>query len=234
LHLDPGNTHALAYQTLTLHHVGKYAQVRELLGLETLVQESLLPIPLDYASHEALNDDLADYVCTHPSIWSGRRQGISSELFLDAEGPPLALRDAISETVRDYIQAFPTDSTLPFVKRRPAQFLLSGWCNVLDSGADAHVHPNAWLSGVYYARAQGVLRDVERETAGCLQVGPPDEKLYSTDDFPTRVFRPRDGWLVAFPSYLWHRILPFEGRGKRISYAFDVVPNKHKPRPPAT
>ena len=32
-----------------------------------------------------------------------------------------------------------------------------------------------------------------------------------------------EGCLVVFPSYLWHRILPFENRGERISYAFDVV-----------
>ncbi|MFT5174306.1 MAG: tetratricopeptide (TPR) repeat protein [Gammaproteobacteria bacterium] len=224
LALDPGNTHALAYQTLTLHRVGEHARVRDLVGLDDLVRELRLPLPAGYDSHDTLNQELAAYACAHPSLWSGRRKGISSELFLDAEGPPLVLRGAIDEAVDTYIDALPSTSGHPFVARRPSQFLLSGWCNVLDAGADAHVHPNAWLSGVYYVRTEGVVDDSVTDQAGCLQVGPPDEKFYAARDFPARVFRPRDGWLVVFPSYVWHRILPFEGRGQRISYAFDVVP----------
>jgi hypothetical protein len=36
--------------------------------------------------------------------------------------------------------------------------------------------------------------------------------------------RPTEGQLVLFPSYFYHRILPFDADGIRISVAFDVVP----------
>ena len=30
--------------------------------------------------------------------------------------------------------------------------------------------------------------------------------------------------LVLFPSYVWHRTIPFDGGGERISVAFDLHP----------
>jgi hypothetical protein len=73
-------------------------------------------------------------------------------------------------------------------------------------------------------RTEGVVGDGGEDMGGCLEVGAPDQKHYRVEDYPVRVFRPREGYMVVFPSYVWHRILPFEGRGQRISYAFDVVP----------
>jgi tetratricopeptide (TPR) repeat protein len=224
LNLDPGNTHALAFQSITLHEVGDTERWHAINGLDSLVREMVLPTPPEFDSLDALNDSLADFANSHPSVWRGRRRGISSELFLDGAGPPLALRESIRRAVQAYIDELPGDSQHAFIRRRPAQFLLSGWCNVLDEGAPSHIHPNAWLSGAYYVRADAVLDDVDEGPDGCLQVGPPDEAHYSVADYPARVFRPREGHMVVFPSYVWHRILPFASSERRISYAFDVIP----------
>lgn len=225
LAIDPGNTHALAFQSITLHQLGERERWRRLTALDALVRELEPPVPAGYADRHALNDALAAFATAHPSVWSGRRRGISSELFLDGEGPPAALCESIRTAVQRYIEELPRLDH-PFVHRRPRQFVLSGWCNVLDRGAPAHVHPNAWLSGVYYVRTEGVVGDAVDDLAGCLQVGAPDEAHYPVEGYEVRVFRPREGRMVVFPSYLWHRILPFEGRGSRISYAFDVVPTR--------
>ena len=40
----------------------------------------------------------------------------------------------------------------------------------------------------------------------------------------TRVIRPETGAMLLFPSYFWHRTIPFESDQERISVAFDVVP----------
>ncbi len=37
------------------------------------------------------------------------------------------------------------------------------------------------------------------------------------------VIRPETGLLVLFPSFFWHRTIPFQGGGKRISIAFDLI-----------
>ena len=94
---------------------------------------------------------------------------------------------------------------------------------MLDAGADAHVHPNAWLSGSYYVKTADIVDAGDNTMGGCIEVGPPGEAHYKTEHYPRRVFTPEEGHMVVFPSYIWHRILPFADRGERISYAFDVV-----------
>jgi len=45
-----------------------------------------------------------------------------------------------------------------------------------------------------------------------------------------KAFRPEDGLMMVFPSYFYHRTIPFEattpieGAEQRISIAFDVLP----------
>lgn len=39
-----------------------------------------------------------------------------------------------------------------------------------------------------------------------------------------RAYRPREGLLLLFPSYVYHRTLPFESSETRISIAVDVIP----------
>ena len=41
---------------------------------------------------------------------------------------------------------------------------------------------------------------------------------------PTRLVEPRLGRVVLFPSFLFHRTVPFRGKDRRISIAFDLLP----------
>jgi hypothetical protein len=62
--------------------------------------------------------------------------------------------------------------------------------------------------------------------AGAIEFGrPPDDLEFSLEP-PVRLVRPKEGLLVLFPSYLFHRTLPFESDQKRISIAFDVIPQR--------
>ncbi len=38
-----------------------------------------------------------------------------------------------------------------------------------------------------------------------------------------KAFRPEEGLMMAFPSYFYHRTVPFEAAETRISIAFDVL-----------
>ena len=85
-----------------------------------------------------------------------------------------------------------------------------------------HLHPDAWLSGVYYVQVPAVVAGGE-DHAGWLEFGEP------SPDFPLavtpperRLVRPEEGLLVLFPGYFYHHTVPFEGEGRRISIAFDV------------
>jgi hypothetical protein len=39
-----------------------------------------------------------------------------------------------------------------------------------------------------------------------------------------KAFRPEEGLMMVFPSYFYHRTIPFEAVEQRISIAFDVLP----------
>ncbi len=39
-----------------------------------------------------------------------------------------------------------------------------------------------------------------------------------------RTFQPEEGLMLLFPSYFYHRTVPFEAAEERISISFDVKP----------
>ena len=41
--------------------------------------------------------------------------------------------------------------------------------------------------------------------------------------------RPEEGMLVLFPSYFYHRTIPFESAQQRICIAFDAIPRFGQP-----
>ena len=43
-------------------------------------------------------------------------------------------------------------------------------------------------------------------------------------ELPTRAIPPEEGRMLLFPSYMYHRTIPFESETRRISIALDAVP----------
>jgi len=39
-----------------------------------------------------------------------------------------------------------------------------------------------------------------------------------------RAIRPREGLMLLFPSYFYHRTVPFSAAEPRVSIAFDAIP----------
>jgi hypothetical protein len=62
--------------------------------------------------------------------------------------------------------------------------------------------------------------------AGGFQLGRPPRELPFKGDFPIRTIRPHEGLMVLFPAYLYHGTVPFRSKKRRISIAFDVVPDR--------
>ena len=98
------------------------------------------------------------------------------------------------------------------------------WPTVLGSQGHqaSHIHPGGWLSGVYYVRLPaGVGGD---DQAGWIEFGDPGAEIPHVRAPETRRARPEAGLMLLFPSYLFHRTLPFAANEPRISIAFDVLP----------
>jgi uncharacterized protein (TIGR02466 family) len=80
-----------------------------------------------------------------------------------------------------------------------------------------HVHPGSVWSGVYYvevpelAGEQGGLELLDPRTARRVRHGTGVHRI-----------APSPGLLVAFPSWLEHRVRPHDAPGERIAVAFNV------------
>jgi uncharacterized protein (TIGR02466 family) len=100
------------------------------------------------------------------------------------------------------------------------------WANILESEGFQvpHIHPSGWLSAVYYVRVPGVVRSDGH--AGWIEFGEPYTDIFHSVRPETLALRPEDGLLLMFPSYFYHRTLPFHSDEQRISIAFDIVPKR--------
>lgn len=94
-----------------------------------------------------------------------------------------------------------------------------------------HNHPMASWSGVYCVSPGE--DDGTREDSGALHfanplmmanmfVDPANSHLRNPYAMSGRSFRLRAGQLVLFPSWVNHEVLPFHGRGERITVAFNT------------
>jgi len=109
----------------------------------------------------------------------------------------------------------------------------SGWANVLRAGGlnQRHLHRGNHVSLVYYVETGGVADaqvdpDIP-ETSGALELMDPRghfEMATLREDPLGRnlIIRPENGRLVAFPSWLYHQVTPYQGEGERISIAVNV------------
>lgn len=234
LRLDPGNTRALAYKTIALEQLGKHDAARELLDIDRFLWSKYLSTPKNYRSVGEFNAALSVFACNHRTIMHDRagkttRGGAQTgELFANAEGAAAVLLAELEQIVDCYVQALPKDAQHPFSARRPQQpYCIRGWATVLDSGGyqDPHVHPSGWLSGVYYVQVPERADLANKDQAGWIEFGAWDRRFgkKATNARQIRALRPEEGLLLLFPSYFWHRTLPFSSREQRISYAFDVL-----------
>lgn len=118
-------------------------------------------------------------------------------------------------------------SILRFLRIGPEAFEITGcWATVLAQGAThkAHSHPNNFLSGVYYVRAQAGsdtinFHDPRSQTR---VIRPPVVELtaQNTDQVVVRV---TNGTLLMFPSYLEHSVDANASAGERISISFNIM-----------
>ena len=116
------------------------------------------------------------------------------------------------EAFHGYRRRLPKRSEHPFAIAVPERWELHLWATVMDDGGyqAPHIHPAAWLSGVYYAAVPETVTADDSDHQGWLELGmPPDD--YPAPKTPlVQRFMPEAGKLVLFPSYIYHRTIPHE------------------------
>jgi uncharacterized protein (TIGR02466 family) len=227
LEQNPQSSGGLSLLALLEREAGNEALAASLLDYDEWLFQDFWEPP-EGTTLEAFSAELARQVQAHPSLvraprahatQAGWHSGALSGL---GEGPLAWLEEQLSLRVAEIWRRLP-EAPHPTFRHRPAEVTLNLWAVVLEAGGHQvpHIHPEAWLSGVTYVE----LPSLEGQgPEGELEFGEPDPALLLEAPQPKRRLVPEVGKLYAFPSFYYHRTLPFEGAGRRISIAFDVIP----------
>lgn len=232
LETHPGNPSALAFQAIALNEAGDDDAVRKLYDFNRLLRPAEISPPDGFASVTDFNAALAQHVRGHPSLayapasHATRKGRHSGELTIEPKGPITGLEQLIMAAVEAYRKDLPEDPNHPFLAQRPRGLSLSIWGVVMEDRGHqvAHIHPAAWLSGVYYPEIPDVVRDDDPEQQGWIEFGRPPADFHTTKEPLTTRIRPREGLILLFPSYMYHETVPFRAPVERMSIAFDVMP----------
>ena len=113
-----------------------------------------------------------------------------------------------------------------FIKLWPKSFQLYGWhVRYKKLGHQTlHVHPDGWLSGVFYIKIPKERK--KNEGAIKFSLHGFNYPIFSKEKkIPSKYYLPKSGDLVLFPSSLFHGTVPCESEEERQVVAFDLRPN---------
>ena len=235
----PGNTALLAWKALVLQELGAREAARGLVDFDRFIRPVRVEAPTPFANLEDFNRALVDHVTRHPTlVYAPSRHATrfgkhSGELLAEPKGPVAHLEEKIREAVDAYIDSLTTDPGHPFLANPPRRFDLTAWCILLERQGHQvpHIHPAAWLSGVYYLQLPEIIAQRGQDEAGWIEFGRPPEHFHCTAEPEIAQFQPEPGLMLLFPSYFYHRTLPFESEEVRISISFDVLPKPFMNQP---
>lgn len=230
---SPANRKPLAYRAAALIELGRRDEARVLLDFERLLLHHPVPPPPGHASIAMFNAALCAHVRRHPTLaweppdkstFGGSQTG---ELLAGEQGPAVAFKgiiaDAVAAHMRRVRHLLPEH---PWVLGLPQRWRVATWAVVLqDQGHQGpHFHPDGYISGVYYASLPPTMAADDAGHAGWIEFGRTADAIGGTREPMLELVRPEEGLMLLFPSYLYHRTIPFRGDAPRISIAFDVMP----------
>lgn len=234
---QPTHIRANALAATCLYDSGRRDEADRLVGWGTLTRTYPLPLPDGYPDIEAFNRALAAAVRAHPNRrddWDPTKRAIRGGALvtdvLKHDDPAIqAFARSLAVILDRYVKDLPpvsSDPTHPHLRAIPSGYALDAWGNVLGEGGhqSGHIHNLGWLSGVYYVEMPPAVREDDPDRAGWIEFNRPGYGIPDSGRATVRTLKPEAGTLALFPSYVWHRTVPFTGGGERISIAFDLHP----------
>lgn len=232
LALRPGHTVALALKSVALQEKGDTDALQHLVDFDRLIGAFDIDVPDGYDDLDSFNRALADYCQGHRSLKyapgdKATELGSQTDNLAPEHDTPVAdLLKAIEACAAQYRADRPESSDHPFLSQRPDTWEIDIWATVLESGGhqQSHIHRVGWLSGVYYAQKPEVINaeNAASDQAGWIEFGSPVFYPKANAEPITRCYPPVEGRLYLFPSYFYHRTMPFFSETPRISFAFDL------------
>ncbi|HEX7968103.1 MAG TPA: tetratricopeptide repeat protein, partial [Stellaceae bacterium] len=233
LRLSPGNIEALGLKSLALDEMGDRAGARYLVDFDRFVRTvEFTAAPEGFAGMAEFNAALARHALTHPTLRLPPKTDahyhcptlrITDEFLAEPKGPAASFERMIEQAVSDYVARIAqADPTHPYLVNPPRRWQLTSWAAVLDGegNLNPHVHYDGYVSGVYYAQIPQPIGAPGQGNAGWFELGASPSRFPCKTVPQTLTIEPRPGLMILFPSYFYHRTLPFTAPEPRISIAF--------------
>jgi Flp pilus assembly protein TadD len=232
-HLDACVRHGLAtsgvhaHRAIALTQIGDLEALHRLVDFDGLVKPAHIGDGHGFASLAEFNRLLAAHVVENVTLHEDKTtvHGLDTKEILESPLPAIAaLKRFIYSQIEARLRDLP-EAGHPFTAGAPHQWRTMSWgVKMWREGYQVpHIHHKAWLSGVYYVQLPEVVTDGQVGHEGWIEFGRAPTHLYASAEPPVRLIRPIEGMMLSFPSYVWHRTIPFEGTRDRISIAFDVI-----------
>ena len=221
-----------ALEAVQFRGVGDEAGYGDLLDLDAFTRTTQLEPPSHYANLAAFNTELARVLRDmHDFSAAPLDQSLRS-----GTQTPTDLRHSKAPVIRDffamvegafeaYRQSLSPLEGHPLLGAIPDSFELVGaWSVRLGPGGRHvnHVHPEGWVSSVYYVDVPPQLAD-SPDREGWLKFCEPPFPV--PGQAPQKYVEPKAGELTLFPSYAWHGTVPIRS-GERLTIAFDIAPKR--------
>ncbi len=227
----PGHPSALAFKAIALRDLGDAEHAAELDSASRFIVRNPVSPPDGFADIATFNKALGDHVLSHPTLTEAPKAHAtvagqhSGELLAGEAGPMATFADIVMAGFQSYRRRFTGEPAHPFLDQCPEHVRLSIWGVVMhDAGHQvAHIHPSAWLSGVYYVEVPDSVAKDDPGHAGWIEFGRPPADIHHKAEPDVTLFCPEPGLMILFPSHFYHRTVPLMGNDRRISIAFDVM-----------
>ncbi len=196
---------------------------------DTFVARSIIDVPRGWSTLQSYLSDLREAL--HPlhsfrghMAGQSARQGSQTQQDLTRSDHPAirAFFQAVDYPIRRRIAALGAGDD-PLRRRITKAYDFNGVWSIRLQPAGFHVnhlHSKGWISSACHLE---LPPSVDTEPEGWLKFGEPGIPTLPALP-PERLVKPELGYLVLFPSYMWHGTIPFSGTTPRMTIAFDVVP----------
>jgi tetratricopeptide (TPR) repeat protein len=231
----------LAFRALQLSEQGDEAGVENLLDYDRLIHEVQNNAPTGYNSLADFHAELTEHLLNleslkeSPDNHATRNGKHSGEILVEPKGPVAHVEAMMESAIRYYKLTHPIDADHPYLAHQPDNWRLAAWTVIMRPQGHqiAHLHPEGWISGVYYVELPPVVAE-NKDQAGWIEFGRPPTDIPLKNEVPTVRVQPQEGLMVLFPSYFYHQTIPYGSVNtlplanplpeRRICIAFDVIP----------
>jgi len=174
---------------------------------------------------EVSNLDTA--VSRRQELLQGGKQ-TSGNIFGEAEGDKSLIIQHFLNIIKNEVQKYKLSfsNECEIISSFPEKYTIRGWLIEIENAGflKPHIHDSGWISGSIYLNLPqdrvGEEGNIKFSTEGMDY--PDDGKK-----FPKKIVDLNLGDIVLFPSSLFHSTIPFNSNQRRITLAFDVIPEKN-------